>query len=61
VQPIANPCFANLFFHLFDTSDLDPGSSFRFLRRHAGTNVFGYQQFKMGTNLLVEVHIDAAR
>ena len=54
-KPIASPLLANLLFHLFDAAKLDPRGALRFLRRHAGTNIFLGQHFEMGMNLLVEV------
>jgi len=35
VKPVADPHFANLFFHLFGAAELDPCCTFRFARRHA--------------------------
>jgi hypothetical protein len=60
VEPIANPFFANLFFHLF-AAKFNPRGPLRFLRRHTRTNVFLYQHFEVGTNLLVEVNLHATR
>src|SRR5439155_17855029 len=60
-DPITNPCFANLFFHLFDAAKFDPRSPFCFLRRHPRTNVFLDQHFKMRMNLLVEVRLHTTR
>jgi hypothetical protein len=60
-EPIANPFFANLFFHLFDTAKFDPRGTFRFLRRHARTNVLFYQHVEVGVNLLVEVQLHTTR
>jgi hypothetical protein len=40
---------------LFDTAKFDPRGALRFLRRHARTNVFFYQHFEVGMNLLLEV------
>jgi hypothetical protein len=61
MEPTANPFLANLFFHLFDTAELDPRGALRFVWWHARTNVFIYQQFEVGMNLLVEVSFHAPR
>ncbi len=60
-EPVAKPFFANLFFHLFDPSKFDPRGTLCFLRRHACANVFFYQHFQVGMNLLVEVYIHMTR
>src|SRR5580693_730864 len=60
-EPAAKLLFTNLFFHLFNTSQFDPRGTLRFLGRHAGTNVFFSQQFEMGMNFVVEVHLYATR
>jgi hypothetical protein len=60
-EPVAKPLFANLFFHLFDTAKFDPRGTLRFARRHARTNVFRYQHFEVGVNLLVEVYLHTPR
>ncbi len=59
MEPVAKPFFANLFFYLFDAAQFDPRGTLRLLGRHARPNVFRYQHFKMGMNLLVEVYLDA--
>ena len=46
------------FFHLFDTAKFDPRGAFGFLRRHTRANVFRYQKFEVGMNLLVKVHLN---
>ena len=57
MEPVAKPFFANLLFHLFDPSKFDLRGTPRFLRRHACTNVFRYQKFKVRMNFLVEVYV----
>ena len=61
IKPIAKAFLANLFFHLFDTAQLDPRGPLRFLRRQACTNVFLDQHFEVGMNFPVEVYLDAAK
>jgi hypothetical protein len=58
-EPIASPFLANLFFHLFDTAKFDSRGALRFVRRHARANVFRYQHFEVGMNLLVKVYLHA--
>ena len=55
MEPVAKPSFANLFFHLFDPAKFDSRGASRFRWRHARTNVFRYQKFKVRMNFLVEV------
>ncbi len=57
MKPIANPRFANLFFHLFDATKFNTRGTSCFLGEHARTNVFLYQQFEVGMNLQVEVRL----
>src|SRR5882724_4555827 len=60
-EPIAYPLLTNLFFHLFDAAEFDLRGALRFVRRHAGTNVFRYQHFEVGMNFMIEVCFDTAR
>ena len=60
-EPIAYPFLTNLFFHLFDAAEFDLCSALRFVRRHAGTNVFRYQHFEVGMNFMIEVCFHTAR
>ena len=61
MEPIANPFFANLFFHLFDTAKLDPRGTLCLFRRHARANVFLDQHFEVGIDFLVEVSVHTFR
>lgn len=49
----ARPRVAHLLLDLLDSAELHPCRALRSARRHARANVFGYEHFEMGTNLLV--------
>jgi hypothetical protein len=46
---------------LLDSAQFDPRGALRFVRRHARANVFLYQHFEVGMNLLVEVYLHTTR
>jgi hypothetical protein len=57
LQPVANPFFVDLVFHLSDPSEFDPRSPLGFVQGHASAEVFVGEHFDVGMNLLVEVFI----
>jgi hypothetical protein len=46
---------------LVNSAKFDPGSTLRFVQRHARANIFRYQHFQVGTNLLVQVYLHTSR
>ncbi len=55
IEKRARPRIAYLLLDLLDSAKFDPRGALRFVRRHARANVFLYQHFEVGMNLLVEV------
>jgi hypothetical protein len=46
---------------LLDSARFEPRGALRFVRRHARANVFRYQHFEVGANLLVQVYLHTSR